>query len=811
MKKITKFLGIILVLLIAVLVCAGFFLDSIVERFRPQIQAGISKSVGRPVTIGAIESQIFPSVAITVSNVAVSGASGASVSSLALKTSIGELLSGDISVSQLGLEGVELNIERAADGSLSVAGIPMGKKEAMAQSSNSANAPAASGTQQAPAQAQPTAEPAADDDGSFSLKVRSADIKGVNITFIDNAVNPKQTIEVKDLSAELKDIDTAGKANIDLTATLLGTSANNIRLYGELGNPLANFPINATVELNSLDLKRLASLANAYGTDSSKLQLDDSLSMTFSVQTVTGGISINGLIDGEDAQIAYGEVFKKPSGDALRVDSSVLATLAGTAKADKMSITLGGNTINAPFSFSPNSTIDGKLNTQSFNLSELASYIPMLEQYALGGSVSTNLDVSARIGEKNASPKAVGSIVFSGVKAQAPIGAEEGAEPRTLPLDELNGEINFSEGEKIRTKDLKAIIAGQTLALKIGAASFIKPKFVFNISSDSLEFGPIANALGPSADSLKNSFIKKLAVDGSYSTSTGSGQVALSSGPASLSDVPLDGLDVKTSITKDLVSVLPSTVEIFGGKLNAGAKLTRGQQQLLTLALSGGGMDAERVSDAFLKSSPVGLRGNISNLKTNLKTNLASPLPTAGGSSTVVMVDGAITGVNVIGQTFNAVDSIPGINSGLAAFVPEEHAAVLSGTETAFSDLTIDTLIGNSQLQLKTLRLTHPLYLITGTGNIGLEGSMKIRAQLRLTPALSTKMVLKEPKLKLLQDRNQNMVIPIEIIKKEGRVVVIPDAEELAKRAATNTAKEAAGRALDKVAPGVGGIVDSLF
>ncbi|MCB0344908.1 MAG: AsmA family protein [Bdellovibrionales bacterium] len=823
MKKLIKILGILLLLLVIVVGSATFFLDSIVSRFRPQIQAAISKTVGRPVTFGEIESQIFPSVAITLSDVAVSGSSGASVSSLALKTSLGELLSGEIAVSQLGLEGVNVNVERAKDGSLIVAGIPIGaNKSKPASKPSSAAAP----TEQQHSQTAPSAqesgspvESAANshpdaaqsaDDGSFSLKVRSADISGVNVNFTDNAVNPPQTIAIKDLTATFKDIDTAGKANIDLTASLLGKRSGNIRVYGDLGNPLANFPINATIELNSLDLARLSSLAASYGADTKGMKLADEMSMSFTIQSTTGGISINSLIDGSSAEIAFGDMFRKPSGKAMRVDSSITASLAGTATADKLAVTLGNNTLNAPFNFAPGAPVTTKVTTKNFNLGELAEFVPMLEAYALGGSISSDLNVTAATDGKG-TPSAIGSFSLNKVTAKAPLPAEEGQEPNSFPIDDISGTINFSEGEKVKTTDLKATLAGQTFALNLGAASFTKPKLVFKVTSDDLQFGPIASALGPSAAALKNSFIKQFALSGSYSTATGNGQVALDSGPASLADTPIDGLGIKTSITKDLLTVLPSSINIFDGKLNLGAQLTMGQQKLLTLAVSGGGMDAEKISNMALASSPVGLRGTVSTLKTNIKTNLASPLPTANGSTSILMVDGAITGVNIIGQTFNGIDSIPGINSALSSFVPEEHAEVLKGTETAFSDMTIDTLIGNSQLQLRTLKLTHPLYLITGTGNIGIPGPMQIRAQLRLTPTLSSKMVLKEPKLKLLQDRNGNMVIPIEIIKRESRVIVIPDAEELAKRAATNTAKEAAGRAIDRVAPGVGGIVDSLF
>ena len=106
--------------------------------------------------------------------------------------------------------------------------------------------------------------------------------------------------------------------------------------------------------------------------------------------------------------------------------------------------------------------------------------------------------------------------------------------------------------------------------------------------------------------------------------------------------------------------------------------------------------------------------------------------------------------------------------------------------------------------------------MIDGTGWADLKvGSFKVEAKLRLSPELSVGMVNREPKLKLLQDKNGNMVVPV-VIKKtsSGKTLVLPDTKDITTRAARNTAKEAATeaatKALDKVAPGLGELAPGI-
>ena len=100
--------------------------------------------------------------------------------------------------------------------------------------------------------------------------------------------------------------------------------------------------------------------------------------------------------------------------------------------------------------------------------------------------------------------------------------------------------------------------------------------------------------------------------------------------------------------------------------------------------------------------------------------------------------------------------------------------------------------------------------MIQGAGRVGMNGGLNLKTKLKLTPALAEKMILKQPKLQLLADSEGNIVIPV-VVRKEKHILVLPDVSDLAKRAAQNTAKEAVKKELDKLGPGLGNALDSLF
>jgi len=171
-----------------------------------------------------------------------------------------------------------------------------------------------------------------------------------------------------------------------------------------------------------------------------------------------------------------------------------------------------------------------------------------------------------------------------------------------------------------------------------------------------------------------------------------------------------------------------------------------------------------------------------------------------------------ITGANILKQVFEKIDTIPGLGVAALSYVPERYRPIVQSDSTQFRSIEVDAAMESGTARINDFTLANELYILSGQGTIVPGGDINLSTQLKLTPLLAESIVLREPKAKLLLDSNKNIVIPVVIRKSgDGPVIALPDVSRLLKMGAKNTAKEAATKALDKVAPGLGGALDSIF
>ena len=223
------------------------------------------------------------------------------------------------------------------------------------------------------------------------------------------------------------------------------------------------------------------------------------------------------------------------------------------------------------------------------------------------------------------------------------------------------------------------------------------------------------------------------------------------------------------------------------------------------------GLDAGAISKAFLAQSPISLLGRVQSFDLSITASSKEPKQTVRGSTNFIVTDGSIEGLNVISQSFAGAARIPGVSENLGKLLPPE----LLANGSAFKQLRGNATLNGPTIQLSDISLYHELYEIHGNGTITTAGTAELKTQVKLLSKLTSQMLAKEKKLSLLLDKQGSMIFPVTISKSQSGVVVLPDFEQLLERAAGNTAKEAAGKALEKVAPGLGGaakgLLDKLF
>jgi len=699
-------------------------LNNIVEKFRPDIEQLIAQTIKAPVSIGKIEAQLLPSIGIGVLDVKLKSEGGsepASAKRVEFKTGLLSLLSGKLAISDFTLEGLQATLVRDSSGKISVGGIPLDRQ-------NSAQTSATN-----PQDPESKKKP-------ISLQVAKAEIVNAQLKWIDNAVAPQQVLEFKDINAKLSDIDSAGRAQINFSASLLGKESSNFKLNGLLGNILANQPLDLTMEIASLDLAAVALLLKAYKIDLKQVSLGQTLTLKIRANSVTGGIGLAVAIDATKSELAFADQFKKSAGETLTVNlNAIVNPLAQEVKAEQVKIQLGKNFIELPLTARPGGDSQLQIKTTDFALGELARFVPALANYQASGSL--DMDINAKL---SAAPTAKGELSLKGLglsvkipekSANTGAAAKPEAPPVKKPVQvsDLNGRVVI-DGEKLQVTQLTGLINGQKIDFT-------------------------ATAL----------------------------------------------------LTPAKISVNPSQLKIFDGVVSLEADLEQREQGELRINLNARNLNSSQLLAAVAPGGAVGLAGTLENFTAKLsgdKTNFAQ---TASGPISLQLGKGRIVGLNIIGSALAKLNQIPGIGAAMSAFIPDS----LKGADTAFDQLSLAANMGSNQVQISSFVLTHSHYLLNGAGRVGLNDTMNLKAQAKLTPALTAGMVAKEAKLGLLLDREKNMVFPLVISRENGSTLVLPDAEDLLKRAASNSAKEAAGKALDKVVPGLGEgaskLLDKLF
>ena len=767
-----------------------FNLNPVIEKFKPQLTQKISEAVKQPVELGEISVQFVPTIGLAVKDITIGeGEEKTSVDQLLLKASLSDMMSGKLAVSKFEIDGGEVKIQRSASGDLKVGGIALNKK------------------------GEETATPevkSSEKDPKISFSVDEAEIKNLKVHFQDESINPAQNFQISNFGVKVTKISLEEgnqKGLIDAGFSFLGRQSDNFKLNGALKGFSGGLPDgNLDLNISSLDLKRLSKILRAYKINTGDISLDEELALKSKV-AVNGGqpvIDIN--LDGSAAAIAMKGLFNKQKGETLNLSAQAkLENISNMAtRLDNVKIKLGGINLQASGNIVPGGAAKLKVKTSSLPLGELAKFVEPVVNYQLKGNSSFDLSI-----DKGQKLKISGPMKLSGVSLKAPVG------DGSIPVSGIDGDLEF-KGENLDIKGMALNVAEQTMVVDAQISNFLKPNTNFNVKSEKLEPGKLMAAIGKENKSLDNAFLNKVNLSGNYSLS-GNGKIKLVAGESSVAEVPIESVSLNAALNKDSIRITDSKITSFGGNLGFAGLVNNAPGGVSDFKVDGSTFDAEVISKTFMPDSKIYLTGTIESVKSAVSTKLSNPIGTAGGTSSAKVGKGAIEGINIIGQTLGGMKGIPGLGVPLNQFVPDERKEVLQARNTAFDSLTFESSLKLGKLNIKSFDLSHDLYQLDGDGWIGLaDGSKSIHARLRLTAKLADSMILKEPKLELIQDRDGGIVVPV-LIKASagGRTLVLPDMKDIIQRAGRNTAKKAAVKELDKVLPGLGevggGLVDGLL
>ncbi|GAV19298.1 AsmA protein [Mariprofundus micogutta] len=363
MPKFVRYSLIVIVLIIAGLLVAPFFID--VNTYKTQIEQTVEDSTGRKLSIGNINASLFPWIGIELDNVHLANREGftdrdfLSVQKLNVKLALLPLLSKNIEIKNFEINEPKIYLERQENGE-SNWGDLVSAQTASTESGD--NEPADKQTDAAPALA--------------ALQAESLSLTGGEVVWVDGKAEP---VTLADLNVGLTDVQLERPVAVKLSGKLSGNAFELDANVGPLGDlskldPVA-LPIQGHVKADNIQLAPFKALISGWPE-----QLGD-------INSASVGLNAN--------------IEQRPDGIRLGEGSVVLNSRIGLAvnwkiemsKADQLKVSRAGLIVNGKDilevkgsvkNLSANPAFQLRIDSQPLTRSWLAEFVPDLNSMYAG-------------------------------------------------------------------------------------------------------------------------------------------------------------------------------------------------------------------------------------------------------------------------------------------------------------------------------------------------------------------------------------------------------------------------------------------
>jgi len=387
--KALKIAGIVIAVLLVIVVALPFLID--VNLFRPQIETGLSSSLGRQVNVGNLKLAILGgTVAADDLSIADDPAFSKQPFVRAKALNIGvELMplifSKQLHVTDLTLDQPQVSLVRAADGKWNFSSLG---------AASHSSAPAASEKSPAPAVQATKPASAPEESSTANLSVSKLSVKDGSVSMEDLASHAKPKVYQK-VNVTVENFSFTSPFPFILTADL--PAGGTIKLDGKAGainsTDASLTPVSAKVDVKHLDLAN-AGIADPSSGIAGIADFDGTVASDGRQARTSGTITVNklklspkGSPAGRAVQVKYTTDYElqKMAGQLTQCDVAMgkaLAHLTGTYKTEPAATVL-----------------DLKLNADSMPVDDLEAMLPALGvilpsgSSLQGGTLSTDLTI----------------------------------------------------------------------------------------------------------------------------------------------------------------------------------------------------------------------------------------------------------------------------------------------------------------------------------------------------------------------------------------------------------------------------------
>jgi AsmA protein len=770
-------LGGIALLLVVVVAVALWRLDAfLLQRARTEA-AQLSQTLGRPVEIGDISTQLFPHLGVEVEDVVVGAAEGEPMPLAELKrVEVGVALwpaltsrGQDLQVKNAEATGLTVNVVRLPDGTTNVSRL-----------------------QEKLAQQQPEEEPPAEEQPPKDLsgvRVERAALTDATIRFLDRSGAQARELAISDLDVEVKDLRAGKPLEVVLNAAVLAEKQNLRMTLRTAPLPASLIPVPERVELKAepIDLAPLGPfLGPELGLQAGRVQADWTADLGAAVPGGEGPTKLTGGVRAQGLRFAGAE-----GGKALDVvlETNVTGDMkAGDLSLEQFLVELG------PARLTGKGQVKGLLTEkpvvndfelvgQNLDPAVLAEYYPPLRKQ-VANQVAGPIGLVVRGGGTQDAQALTADVDLTPVRLRIPaqLSKEAGApmrltsrltgaaasggalrfdatmdltgadlRPGTL-LDKQPGQrftvdtagtYQPARGREAMKVDLSRLnialleytMAGTASYAQAGQGTKQTTTFAMNLKSPRLN-----------ADEL-------LMTDEEVATVTGGapegpedpkrfngmrGDMRFEIGALRMNEMDLSNMVAELKMVDDLITVERFTTGVYGGTVSANGSTVRlgpaSEQRPFELKAEVKGMDVAR---AMTLATP----------RKMLAGKFDGQLNLSGVGYSVESLQqrlaGAIDG-NLLGGAFLGTDIPAAISGPLVKALPFVGKALTNEGLTQLSEqLPFGVTIKNGVAQLsKPITWTRPDVAMRFEGGIGLDGTLDLAGTVDMGPPLIQRMTL---------------------------------------------------------------------
>jgi AsmA protein len=787
--------GIIVLIIVALTLYAVLNLNSLIASNRAYILARASDALSRPVEVDDIKASVGWGVMMDLSGVKVADDPAFSqlpfvqAGDLFVNVEFMPLLSRSLKVTSLVLKQPQVRIIRDSGGRLNVGTI--GKKAGEKKPKGPA-AEKPSGGGAGPEGAGPEGA------GLGALTVKSLTIHDGKLFYEDKqAGGPPITINA--LNLDVNNLGVNSPFNIALTLAAF-SDRKNLDISGKIGPLMHNgaletgvIPLDLIATVGPLQLAQVSALPQVAHALPAALSVSEPITLNAKLAGTVDATRFDADSDLSSSHVVYQGILDKAAGVPLKFNATG-ARENGRVTVRQLNLTLAAVQLKAANITFGGGRLAARLDSNNFDLGELAKVLVAAQKYRPGGAVEVHTNVS--VTDKR--PSVDGTVTLAKVNVAVP-----GA--KTPPLSDLSGTIRMA-GNTAIVGPMAFNLGSGHANLQANAQSLQPLKATYQFSVDTVKIGELV----PSRQDLGEQ-LTQLAANGSLSRigSVIDASTKLTSASGMVANVPYQGLALDGVYAGDRVTINSLKLNAFDGAVGASGIANLAGDRSFNLKFNANKIDVQQALEAQKAKAAKTVRGHLTGTVqvAGAGANFDQIKPTLRGNGAANLDNGKLVGVNVVGQALSKVNNIPSIGSLVPASVVANHPALFNSDDTDIQEAKLTFVLQGPRITTHDLAAGAADYSILGDGWFDMDKNIDLRARIIMSPSFSRELVAAKQNVAYIENQDNRLEIPLRITGQLPKPAVVPDVGVLAQRAATHAVQNKIGSLFGKK----GGLLGGAF